>query len=1035
MATSPSELRNRLQAVLRGQYVLEREVARGGMGVVFQARDQTLDRLVAIKVVQPDLAHHASIAQRFLAEARMIARLRHPNIVAVHSAGEVDGLLYYVMDYVEGETLRQRLTREGRLSPEEARQIAADIAAALDAAAQAGLIHRDVKPANVLLEHGSNRAMLVDFGIARVAGGDGTSEITGDGLVLGTPTYMSPEQAAGEELDQRSDIYALGTLIYEMVAGVPPFVGPQRSVVSQHISARPKALHRLRSECPTSLSAAVMRALDKQPADRWQNGAVFRQALMAPEGPARRRMPWRAVAATALLLAGAAGVSWLRAGGGIPAGVDPRQSILVLPFDNLRGDPEVDWLREGSLSMLTLNLSQWDDLRVVDHGRVHDLLQRSELVVGDPVTLGKAREMAREAGVWTVVLGQYDRTGDTLHLTARVYDVASGDRVDLARVSGASETDVRPLFNQLAASLLNLTGAPAGLRTDIAQATTRSLVAYRAYLNGVDHLNQWALGEAIDDLQRAVDIDSTFGLAFYHLALARGWLLGTNDSVSSAAIAAATRYSASLPLPQRTLIRAYRSFLDHEYAASREQYRDLLARNPTDADAWYGLGEAWFHDFEADLATRWTAALRAFKRTRELDPTYALAFDHVKEMLQEASRRVPAVALMPSDSFVRVDRRNGRFTLDSAAMATAVQRARDESLRLARTWVASQPTTLRAQNALIDAYLASGQYGSALSEADDIQADGTLHPEMPFVRARIFFASGDIGRAGRTLREALDSVTPLDFNALDPSYNLVRAVEASANVFAFQGDLANAARSIQFADQVRTALELRPATHRTDVDQLAWQRWRMSHLFAATGGSLANQRRVWESAAEAARRAPPETRASVANTGAAAALGIFMQTNDTTALTELRALTGEAFSREIRAWLALGAEHLDEAKALMAASSDDTVKTVWDREWNPVYRKPMAAEVFYTLGDYWKAIDLLEDFQPELFMTDMFDVRWGMLGRVRLLRAMAYERLGRRDDAQREYREVLAQWSDADPSMEAFVQEAQRGLARTTGTG
>ncbi|MGH7527615.1 MAG: serine/threonine-protein kinase, partial [Gemmatimonadales bacterium] len=198
------DLFSSLQAALQPQYRLERELGRGGMGVVFLATDTTLDRRVAIKVIHPELASHPSIVQRFLTEARTIAQLRHPNVVAVHAAGTAEGLLYYVMDEVAGESLRHRLAREGRLPPAEVSRIVGDLAAALEAAGRAGVVHRDVKPENVLLDEASGRAMLADFGIARGAliNQGATGPNTGQGVAVGTPTYMSPEQAAGEEIDR-----------------------------------------------------------------------------------------------------------------------------------------------------------------------------------------------------------------------------------------------------------------------------------------------------------------------------------------------------------------------------------------------------------------------------------------------------------------------------------------------------------------------------------------------------------------------------------------------------------------------------------------------------------------------------------------------------------------------------------------------------------------------------------------------------------------------------------------------------------------
>src|SRR5688500_15074506 len=330
-----------LQSALGPQYRLERELGRGGMGVVFLATDTTLDRRVAVKAVHPELAPHESITRRFLAEARTIARLRHPNIVAVHAAGSANGLLYYVMDEVAGESLRHKLVRQGRLSPEEVARIVSDLASALDAAGRAGVVHRDVKPENVLLDEVTGRALLADFGIARAVAADAGGSSTGQGVAVGTPVYMSPEQAAGEEIDSRSDLYALGVVAYEMLAGHPPFQGPHRIVVSKHMAERPIPIERVRPEAPRELAGAIMRALEKQPAERWQSGEEFRQAVAGeratslPDRRVRRRLVALAAVALAILTAT---VGLVRRSPGPPRGVNPRHSILVLPFDNLRDD-------------------------------------------------------------------------------------------------------------------------------------------------------------------------------------------------------------------------------------------------------------------------------------------------------------------------------------------------------------------------------------------------------------------------------------------------------------------------------------------------------------------------------------------------------------------------------------------------------------------------------------------------------------------------------------------------------------------------
>lgn len=1024
--TSHIDLFATLQSALAPQYRLERELGRGGMGVVFLATDTTLDRPVAVKVIHPELAAHESIARRFLAEARMIARLRHPNIVAIHAAGDIEGLLYYVMDEVAGESLRQRLMREGRLSAEETARIVADLAAALHTAGRAGFVHRDVKPENVLLDETTGRAMLADFGIARAMVASDAGPNTGQGIAVGTPAYMSPEQAAGEEIDIRSDLYALGVVAYEMLAGQPPFQGPNRVVVSKHIAERPTPIERVRPDCPPALAAAVMRALEKAPADRWQTGEEFREAVLGTRAPgtARGRRVLVAAAAALAIIGTSIGLA-RRDADAPPPGTNPRHSMLVLPFDNLRDDPAVEWLRDGSVSMLALNLSQWNDVTVIDGERLHDLFAQHELDAGDEIGLDMARRLARAAGVWTVVLGDYTSAGDSLHLVARVYDVASGQRVDVVRVDAVPGEDVRPLFDALAAQLLDLSGAPDEIRTGLAQATTESLEAFRSYLRGVDLLNRWDLAAAARELGRATALDTTFALAYYKLALTRGWIVGVRDSIADRAILRASLYAGKLPQHDRTVVAAYRAFLQQEYAPARALYQELLARNPGDADAWYGLGDAWFHDESGDWALSRTHAIRAFKRALTLDPSYALAYDHIQVMLADASQARPVLAYFPGDSFA-LARKGFEPLLDSATVARGVQRARTEGVAQARRWVANQPTTIRAHTAMVSALVAAGDYPAALAEVDRFGALPSAHPEERFIRARIHFAAGDVDLAATQLREALDSVAPQDFLPYAGTPSVLSEVEAAANVFAYQGDLGQAVKAIDLADRVRREVFEVVGMHKDSPVDGHWKRAALADLYAAAGAPTAVLRQLWQSAAEAGRSVPPSERAHYAHSGAAAALGLFTGlAADTSAIVELEAMTGERPVKEIRALLALSRQ--DSVAARRALNEPDTV---FKRPMYTIWFRPLAAQAYHLLGEHEQALRMLQPIRQEELPTGRFDMRWGLLGRVRLLRGAVYERLGRPREARQEYEAVLAQWKQADEALQPYVQQARQGVAR-----
>ena len=340
-------------------------------------------------------------------------------------------------------------------------------------------------------------------------------------------------------------------------------------MVSKHIAERPVPIERLRPDTPRPLAGAVMRALEKQPSDRWQTGEEFRQAVAGerPAPPARSRSRRQLIsAAVAALVLLVATVALARRSPGPPSGVNPRHSILVLPFDNLRNERSVEWLRDGSVSMLGLNLSQWNDLTVVDHERLHDLLVKHDLKVGDDIGLDMARRLAREAGVWTVVLGDFTPAGDSLHLTARVFDVASGKRVDVARVDDRAGSDVRPMFDALAAKLLDLSGAPNEIRIGLARSTTR-------LTRGVSGLPPWAWTSSTAGTWPARSGISSARLPWTRPSAwpttswrspGAGWS-ASDDSVTDRAILRATTYSGNLPPHERTVINAYRAFYGGEY--------------------------------------------------------------------------------------------------------------------------------------------------------------------------------------------------------------------------------------------------------------------------------------------------------------------------------------------------------------------------------------------------------------------------------------------------------------------------------------
>jgi serine/threonine protein kinase len=274
-------LAQRLQQALAGTYTIEGEIGRGGMGVVYRARDERLHRRVAIKVLPPELAFQEEIRARFTREAQTAARLTHPHVVPIYDVGQEDDLVYFIMGYVDGESLGGRIKRRGQLPPEEVRRIMKETADALGAAHGLSIIHRDIKPDNILLDGTRGRVMVTDFGIAKALQGGSGATLTSAGVAIGTPSFMSPEQAAGEkEIDGRSDLYSLGIVAYQMCCGQPPFTAPTvAGILMKQITEPAPMVSEHRDDIPEDLALAIARCLEKDPENRWPTADTLRRSL------------------------------------------------------------------------------------------------------------------------------------------------------------------------------------------------------------------------------------------------------------------------------------------------------------------------------------------------------------------------------------------------------------------------------------------------------------------------------------------------------------------------------------------------------------------------------------------------------------------------------------------------------------------------------------------------------------------------------------------------------------------------------------
>jgi eukaryotic-like serine/threonine-protein kinase len=1052
MADSQSELLETLRAALAPDYEVERVLGTGGMGAVFLARDLRLDRRVAIKVVAPELAASPALRQRFLREARTIARLRHPSIVDVYTAGEAKGLLYFVMQYVPGESLRDYLEREKRVPSARAGVILRDLADALAYAHTEGIVHRDIKPENVLIDERSGTAHLTDFGVARAL--EATDErMTGTGLVVGSPRYMSPEQAAGErELDGRSDIYSLGLVGYEMLAGEPTFSGASPvSVIAKQITEVPPPVATRADGVPPALAHAIDRAVAKDPNERWQTAGEMVAALSAAGAPAQRAAakPLRSrqrrlaiVAGVAVLALLIAGVWATRSLGGAPAVADRRKSIFVAPFEVQGNDPGLAWLREGSVNMLTLNLASWTDLYVVDYERSLDLLREAELDAASRIGLEDALEMAREAGAWTAVMGQVRGAGDSIFVVARAYDVATGKRIgDPRQHSAPRSSDPRVTFDAVARDLLDLAGAPP-MRPELARTTTSSLEAYRAYLLGLKALNTWRLAEAESSFARATRVDSTFALAYYKQSLAIGWSRAISDTSDVRLARAAAQHATRLPQRERALIESYLELIQGlaaqtqgnveggaaHFAAAQRGYEALLARDSTDAEAWYGLADAYFHDGHAgpqldlDIGRKWTRSLRAFDRTLALDSTFHLAYAHKLSMYQIAGTEGQPITII-RDSVVVIPNDSVARTVGVERVRSARVRARDLALVQAKHWRYLDPDAPQAHAAVVDSYAAAGHFDSAANALREAMARPAVHrADMAYSLAALEMLAGS-PNALATLRSALETYDA-DTLIATSGFRRVPSLTAASNVAAFHGALTEHERVLALIPRVERRLPVVNVPMRWVVDV-----WRATTRLAL-GLDSPQLRRGIDSTLRSIDRMTSPTAATIREQTRGLPFLAYLTTRDTSYIWPLRRWGSKGVPPEVEALIAL--ERGDTKRAADIAAQfrrPDSARLVTDLGTG--FAMFAQAEIFARLGDLQRAIRIYESIdRKDLSLSFGADPRWPLYARSFLARGQLYEQLGDRQRAIAAYEQFLEIWKDASPELQPQVRLARAALTR-----
>ncbi len=629
-----TELQTRLQAILGEHYRVDREVGRGGMATVFLAHDLKHGRQVAVKVLHPGLEVIGG-AERFRREIEIAASLSHPNILPLLDSGSADGLRYYIMPFVDGESLRQRIEREKQLSFKEALRITRAVGSALSLAHQKGLVHRDIKPENILM---SGEAVLVtDFGIARMAASN--ENLTATGFSLGTPNYMSPEQAmTSRQVDPRSDLYSLACVCYEMISGHPPFFGSSwQEVMGRHAIDSVPSLRSARPTVPVSLERTIERALAKTPADRHPSVAEFIAALpsdqeielsmtgagaaaaipVRPDRPSRRR--WWLAGAGAVAVAGLVAIGWLAFRRPSAAGTQERVLLAVLPLENV-GPPEDEYFADGLSEEIATRLSRVSGLGVI--------ARNSRIDRGPART---AEDIGKELGVRYVIDGTVrwaagQGSGNEVRITPKLIEVATGITIWSGQVYRGLVQNVFALQTQIAEQVVSELKVRLGEseRVALRETSTENVEAYGLYSLGRFHWKKRTaegLQQAVDAFDRALKADPNYARAY--AGLADAYILYPQFGVGD--------------------VPAGDAFQRARTAATR-----ALELDPTLAEAHASLGEiATYVEWD------WQGAESHFKRSIELDPGYATAHQWYAELLTIVGR--PAEALTQAEAARMLD--------------------------------------------------------------------------------------------------------------------------------------------------------------------------------------------------------------------------------------------------------------------------------------------------------------------------------------------------------------------------------------------
>jgi len=964
-------------------YRIIRKLGEGGMGEVYLAEDARLDRQVALKFLPASLSQDHEARERLIREAKAASRLNHKNILTVHAVEHADERDFIVMEYVDGLPLREWMSGN-KPSLTQTLRIAMQIADGLQTAHEAGVVHRDVKPSNILVT-AKEQVKIADFGLATWRG---ASELTKSGSTVGTAAYMSPEQAQGQKTDQRSDLFSLGVVIFEMLTGRPPFGGEHQAAIAYAIAHEPAAsLSQYRPDLPTGLQHIIDKSLQKDPSVRYQSAADLiadlkreRQLLdstpssrshVTPIAAVQPRRSLRPITVSAIIAAVlVAAVLILR-----PwrftvepthdaAAVENR--LAVMYFDNVAEPDDPQRLGEIATNLLITDLSGSQYVQVVSSQRLYDILKLMGYEGAKKISPDIATQVAQRAGARWMLVGSILRTAPNMVLTAQLIDVASGNSIAPQRIDGAPGEDIFALVDRLRGKVTEGLSIPAGIDAQQSTriATTTSTDAYRLYLEGMDLWHKYYTDEANEKFYQAIAIDSTFTMAYFRIA---------QSQFSGAEVDSENRRQLDIALTQidrvgpkeQLQLRALDAGLDGDAPRAIATLTELLKQYPDEKEAWWILGNIqglWLRDYEVGAA--------ALRQAIAIDPMYKLAYNSLAYLYNFMGDFEQSLWAINQYIAVAPDEAN---PYDSRADLYAYNGQPDKALESYTLALSKNPayTVSRRKQAFMCLFL--GRYADADSILQ-LEASGP----SPAARAEGRFLLAKVPEHQGRLREAIailnKGIAADEFDGIDSAIS-ARKLNWQALLLSELG---------KHDDAILTLHAARQKLDSTHGEDYAWTLFDEVELSWRGGDFAAAERALQE--LDQFKSHPDPRRAAIPSL----AKGLLESARGHHALATTLMESAQSFSDEYGYVYELGCQYL-------------------------------------RAGELSQAVETLERAAAEYSEQR---AHFGVMStKVHYYLAMAYEQSGWNDKAIGQYEKFLGIWKNADPEL-TLVDDAKSRLQR-----